>query len=90
MISSRKQNSAPPPQLILNGMLLAQVKNLQVHGVLLSSELSWSAHIESICTKARKVRKLVGLLYTKFYGSVNQQSLYSLYTMLLRPHLGYI
>ena len=54
--------------------------------MLLSSELSWSTHIESICTKARK---LIGLLYRRFYGNVNQQTLYSLYTTLVRPHLEY-
>ena len=55
--------------------------------VLLSSELSWSAHIESICIKARK---LTGLLYRRFYGNVNQQSMYSLYSILVRPHLEYV
>ena len=54
--------------------------------VLLSSELSWSAHIESICTKSRKP---IGLLYRRFYGNVDQQSLYSLYSALVRPNLEY-
>jgi len=49
--------------LILNGIPLEQVDIL---GVLLSSDLSWSAYIDSIYTKARK---LIGLLY-RFYGNV--------------------
>ena len=86
MIISRKRNSVSPPHLILNGTPLEQVNTFKYLGVLLSSELSWSAHIESICTKARK---LIGLLYRRFYGNVNQQSMYSLYCTLVRPHLEY-
>ena len=58
--------------IILNGMPLEQVETFKYLGVLLSSELSWSAHIES------KARKLTGLLYRRFYDNVNQQSMYSL------------
>ena len=86
MIISRKRNSVQPPQLILNDTPLEQVKTFKSLGVLLSSELSWFVHVESICTKALK---LIGLLYRRFYGNVNQQSLYSLYTTLVRPHLEY-
>ena len=86
MIISRKRNSVQPPQLILNGTPLEQVKTFKYLGVLLSSELSGSAHIESICTITRK---LIGLLYRRFYGNVDQQSLYSLYSALVRPHLEY-
>ena len=86
MIISRKRNPAQPPQLILNGTPLEQVETFKYLGVLLSSELSWSTHIESICTKARK---LIGLLYRRFYGNVNQQTLYNLYTTLVRPYLEY-
>ena len=86
MIISRKRNSVHPPQLILNGTPLEQVETFKYLGVLLSSELSGSAHIKSICTKSRK---LIGLLYRRFYGNVDQQSLYSLYSALVRPHLEY-
>ena len=70
----------------MNDTPLEQVETFKYLGVLLSPELSWSVHIESICTKALK---LIGLLYRRFYGNVNQQSLYSLYTTLVRPHLEY-
>ena len=78
MIITRKRNSIQSPQFVLNGMPLEQVESFKYLGVLLSSDLSWSSHIESICTKARK---LIGLLYRNFYGNVNQQSLYTLYTV---------
>ena len=64
-------------------MPLEQVETFKYLGVLLSSELSWSAHIES------KARKLTSLLYRRFNGNVNQQSMYSLYSTLVRPHLEY-
>ena len=60
MIISRKTNSVQPPQHILNDTPLEQVETFKYLGVLLSSELSWSVHVESICTKASK---LIGLLY---------------------------
>ena len=73
-------------QFILNGTPLEQVETFKYLGVLLSSDLSWSAHIESICTKARKV---VGLLYRRFHGNVDQHILLELYSVLVHPHLEY-
>ena len=85
MIISRKMISVQPPQLILNGTPLEQVETFKYLGCSFHPN-SWSVHIESICTKASK---RIGLLYRRFYGNVNQQSLYSLYTTLVRPHLEY-
>ena len=86
MTISRKRNSVYPAQFLLNGIPLEQVETFNYLGVLLSSDLSWSAHIDSICTKARKV---IGLLYRRFYGNVNNHSLLELYSVLVRPHLEY-
>ena len=86
MIISRKRNAVEPPQLVLNGAPLEQVETFKYLGVLLSSNLSWSAHIDSICTKARK---LTGLLYRRFYGNMDHHSLLELYSVLIRPHLEY-
>ena len=87
MVISRKRNSVQPyAQFVLNGRPLEQVETFKYLGIFLSSDLSWSAHIESICTKARK---LIGLLYRRFYGNVDDHSLLELYSVLVRPHLEY-
>ena len=55
-------------------------------GVILSSDISWSNHISAICSKARK---LIGVLYRKFYHHSEPQTLLRLYQSLIRPHLEY-
>ena len=47
---------------------------------------SWSNHITSICTKARK---LLGLLYRRFYKHAEPSALFQLYLSLVQPHLEY-
>ena len=66
-----------------------QLKNVQCYkylGLLLSSDLSWSHHIQSTCTKARK---LLGLLYRQFSNNTNPEVMTKLYLSLVRPHLEY-
>ena len=48
--------------------------------------LSWSEHVQFICSKARK---LLGLLYRWFYNNMSSDSLLQLYIFLVRPHLEY-
>ena len=86
MMISRKRNPVPPPQFILQDTPLKQVEDYRYLGVLLTSDLSWSSHINSTYSKARK---LIGLLYRRFYGNVDNQSLFELYNILVRPHLEY-
>ena len=87
MVISRKRNSVKPhAQFTLNSSPLEQVETFKYLGILLSSDLSWSSHIDFICTKARK---LIGLLYRRFYGNVDNHSLLELYSVLVRPHLEY-
>ena len=64
MLITKKINPIQPPQLQLNGIPLEQVEHFKYLGALFSSDLSWSTHIDSICSKARK---LVGLLYSSVY-----------------------
>ena len=55
-------------------------------GLNLSPDLSWSHHIDLICTKTRK---LVGMLYRNFYKYSSSPTLLKLYKALIRPHLEY-
>ncbi len=55
-------------------------------GLLISSDFSWSGHIDNICSKAKRI---LGLLYRRFYRHSNEQTLRQLYLSLVRPHLEY-
>ena len=55
-------------------------------GVLLSHDLSWDEHVQSVCSRARKI---LGLLYRWFYNNAPSHSLLQLYLSLVRPHLDY-
>jgi hypothetical protein len=44
------------------------------------------AHVDSICSKAKKI---LGLLYRRFYGNTDSASLIQLYQSLVRPHMEY-
>ena len=48
--------------------------------------MSWSPHIESICSKARQI---LGLLYRRFYDSTDPSMIKQLYLSMVRPHLEY-
>ena len=62
MIISRKRAPLLPEfTLMLNGQVLEQVDIYKYLGILLSKDLSWSPHIDAVCTKARKI---LGLLYS--------------------------
>ena len=77
MIVSRKRNPPEPyVPLQLFGSPLERVDSYKYLGVLLTGDLSWSLQVESICQKARRV---LGLLYRRFYGQTSQESLRQLY-----------
>ena len=73
-------------QFTLSSSPLEQVETFKYLGLLLSSDLLWSSHIDFIGAKARK---LIGLLYRRFYRNVDNHSLLELYSVLVRPHLEY-
>ena len=56
------------PSLTLSGEYLEIVQCYKYLGILLSSNLSWSTHIGSICVK---IRKLLGLLHRQFSANAN-------------------
>ena len=86
MIVSRKHKPSLPPTLCLGSTPLERVHMYKYLGVILTSNLSWSEHINSVCMKARK---LIGVLFRRFYAHTNQLTLFKLYIALIRPHLEY-
>ena len=87
MLISRKRHTitCPRPLTIANHQL-EEVECFKYLGLLFTSDLSWMQHIESICAKARR---LLGLLYRRFYQQSQPETLLRLYTSLVRPHLEY-
>jgi len=65
---------------------LQEVEPYRYLRILLSSDLSWTRHIPSLCSKARK---LIGLIYCRFYQHSSPESLLQMYLTLVRPHLEY-
>ena len=86
MLVSRKKNQLMHPDLLLCDQPLQRVDTYKYLGLLVSSDLSWSDHVSSICSKARK---LLGMLYRRFYAHSNSDALFHLYQSLVRPHLEY-
>ena len=86
MTISRQRNPSSVSRLMLNGSLLEEVPMFKYLGVTLSSDLSWSPHIQGVCSKARKV---IGLLYRRYSQHSNSQVLVNLYMSLVRPHTEY-
>ena len=85
-VSWKRSPLSPSTPIMLNGSALESVNTFKYLGLLISSNLSWSNHIQSICSKARKI---LGLLYRKYYKFSDQATLLQLYISLVRPHLEY-
>ena len=87
MIVSRKRAPLlPETTLKWNNQVLEQVDMYKYLGILIIKDLSWSPHIDTICSKARKI---LDLLYRRFYQSCSSDALRQLYTSLVRPNLEY-
>ena len=86
LISRKRTPSMPDEPLVLGDLPLQRVDAFKYLGVLLSQDMSWSSHVQATCSKAKKV---LGLLYWKFYGCSNTNTLIQLYISLVRPHLEY-
>ena len=86
MIISRKKSQHVASALSLGGQVLEIVNHYKYLGFHLSADLSWSYHIQCICTKARKT---MGIIYRQFSSNVDNLDMKRLYTSLVRPHLEY-
>jgi len=87
MVFSRKRSTtAPCDPLTLNGQALDLVNTVKYLGLAICSNLSWSEHINTITSKARR---LIGLLFHQFYSCTGSYTLRKLYLTIVRPHLKY-
>ena len=76
-ITRKTKCSQPASHLTLYGQPLEEFNTYKYLGLLLSSDLSWTQHINNVCTKAKK---LFGLIYSCFYQFSTPASL------LVRPN----
>ena len=86
LVSRKRTHTTPSIPLHLNGSVLEEVATFKYLGVLLSADLSWTQHVQNTCSKARR---LVGLLYRRYYQHSEFNTLCQLYSTLVRPHLEY-
>ena len=86
LISRKRIPNIPEGPLLLDSCPLQRVNIFKYLGVLLSQDMSWSPHVQTICSRAKKV---LGLLYRKFYSCSSTDTLTQLYVSLVRPHLEY-
>ena len=85
-ISRKRVHSIAPPSFTIDGSPLIEVMEYKYLGVTLTSDMTWSSHISNVCIKSRK---LVGLLYRRFYRNSSSHTLLKLYKSFIRPHLEY-
>ena len=86
LISRKETHCLPVTPLHLNGTTLETVSTFKYLGVLVSSSLQRSPHIQGVCSKARKI---FGLLYRWYYQHSDPSTLLHLYLSLVRPHTEY-
>ena len=85
-ISRKRVHSVAPPSLTIDGTPLIEVTEYKYLGVTITSDMTWSPHITNVCNKSRK---LIGLLYRRFYQNSSSHTLLKLYKSFIRPHLEY-
>ena len=69
----------------ISNIELKNVQNYKDLGVIISSDLSWSKHVEEIVNKANKILGLI----TRIVGNRNKDVFSLLYKSLVRPTLEY-
>ena len=75
-----------PPELSIGYDPLTRVSSVKYLGLTINESLSWSEHIEKICKKGKK---MIGLMYRRFYKDATPEMLLHLYRSMVLPHLEY-
>ena len=87
IIASRmRQPTLPSSGLHLKREALEHVRSYRYLSILVTETLTWSQHIQQVCSKARK---LIGMMYRQFYFWANTSVLRSIYITCSCPHLEY-
>ena len=74
------------PNIIIEGNRVEVVKHAKLLGVILSDDLTWNMHVESIIKKAAK---RVYMLYQLKRAGIRQTDLVTVYVSVVRPVLEY-
>ena len=87
-MATRKRQPCLSPSfdLHLNGSPLEGVESYRYLGIVITPKLSWSTHIDLVCTKARK---LISMLHRRFNTWADTNTLLCIYLTCIRPHLEY-
>ena len=72
--------------LFLNGSQLGQVNSFKYLGIIITSNLSWSPHIQFVCSKTHQA---IGTICHNFYKHASPHSLLTLYQSLVIPYFSY-
>ena len=84
MVISRKRSlRLPPPPILVENTPLLLVNSVKYLGIQINSDLSWCPHVTNLCNKTRR---LIGLLYRRFYKHAASSTLLQLYKSFIRPH----
>ena len=84
LVISRKR-LPPTLSLTVNNQLIQQAKSVTYLGVQISSDLTWAAHIDALCSKAKRQ---IGTLHRHFH-TASPRVLTQLYKSLVLPTVDY-
>ena len=86
MLISRSHSHQLNFVIFWNGKQLDQVKHFKYLGLWISDDLSWSYHVEAVCSKARC---MLGFIYRFFSPHCDANTILSLYRAHVPPILDY-
>ena len=86
MIVNFQRNASEPLPIIINDVCIERVSSIKVLGVYVSNKLSWTDHVNYICTKSSK--RIYNIVILKRSG-VKTKDLVQINSSIIRPVLEY-